>query len=364
MMEIDTAIDYLLAVNNLKEVPIENKHDKLRALMNITMPINLSEKYYLAQDKVLQKNLESKKIIDADKIEFSFNIAIYLGDITLIKADAIVNACNEKLLGCFYPLHSCVDNTIHSAAGLSSAAGFEYGGKPFLDNFKYMHDLYGYNDMYNAGFHSFNTLEEKWAYWSKMIYLNRYKEKSTPLYERLYKLVSNKNYFVITTNVDHQFQKAGFNKERLFYMQGDYGLFQCSLPCHNKTYDNEQIIKQMIKSTKNNKIPTSLIPKCPKCGRVMTTNLRCDNSFVQDEDWYAVENRYNNFINKFGREKILFLELGVGNSTPVWIKYPFMKMTYLNKNATYVCVDKRLAAVPKEIKGQTILIKENIEDII
>lgn len=253
---------------------------------------------------------------------------------------------------------------IGAGAGLSSAAGFEYGGETFLKNFQYMHDLYGYNDMYSAGFHSFTSLEEKWAYWAKMIYLNRYVDHGKELYKRLFQLVKDKNYFVITTNVDHQFQKAGFDKQRLFYMQGDYGLFQCSKACHNKTYDNEEIIKNMIAHTENHKIPSSLIPRCPVCGAPMTTNLRCDDLFVQDEGWYKAKRRYEAFIQENKNKRIVFLELGVGYSTPVWIKYPFMRMTLANPNATYICVDKGYIYIPDEIKNQTIAIQADIQDVI
>ena len=253
---------------------------------------------------------------------------------------------------------------IGTGAGLSSAAGFEYGGETFLKNFQYMHDLYGYNDMYSAGFHSFTSLEEKWAYWAKMIYLNRYVDNGKELYKRLFQLVKDKNYFVITTNVDHQFQKAGFDKQRLFYMQGDYGLFQCSKACHNKTYDNEEIIKEMIAHTENHKIPSYLIPRCPVCGAPMTTNLRCDDLFVQDEGCYKAKRRYEAFIQENKNKKIVFLELGVGYSTPVWIKYPFMRMTLANPNATYICVDKGYIYIPDEIKNQAIAIQADIQDVI
>lgn len=253
---------------------------------------------------------------------------------------------------------------IGAGAGLSTAAGFEYGGQTFMKNFKYMFDKYGYKDMYSAGFHNFDTLEEMWAYWAKMIDLNRYSDDGKELYKRLFELVKNKNYFVITTNVDHQFQKAGFDKKRLFYMQGDYGLFQCSKACHNKTYDNEKIIKDMLNNINDHKIPTSLIPKCPICGANMTTNLRCDNLFVEDDGWHQAKKRYDNFIQENKNKKILFLELGVGFSTPIWIKYPFIKMTLNNKKATYVCIDKGYIYIPEEIKKQSVAINEDIKDII
>lgn len=254
---------------------------------------------------------------------------------------------------------------IGAGSGLSSAAGFEYGGRTFLKNFAYMHNAYGYEDMYSAGFHPFQSLEEMWGYWAKMILINRYSDEGKSLYKRLSGLVKGKDYFVITTNVDHQFQKAGFDKNRLFYMQGDYGLFQCSVPCHKKTYDNKEAILEMVRRTENHKIPSSLIPVCPVCGKPMTTNLRCDDSFVEDEGWHEAEERYQNFLKENACKKILLLELGVGLSTPVWIKYPFMRIAYLNPKATYVCIDKDpCSAIPEKIKEQSIHICEDISKII
>ena len=252
---------------------------------------------------------------------------------------------------------------IGAGAGLSTAAGFEYSGKSFIDNFKYMHDAYGYTDMYSAGFHNFKTKEEYWGYWARYIYLNRYETGALPLYEKLYQLVRDKNYFVLTTNVDHQFQKAGFDKNRLFYTQGDYGLFQCSKHCHNKTYDNEEQIKNMVKNIVNHRIPISLIPKCPICGAPIVPNLRADDLFVEDEGWHKASENYVKFLNDNKNKKILFLELGVGWNTPVIIKYPFIRMTYQFPNANYVCIKKGYNQVPKEIKDKSIVLDIDINNI-
>lgn len=253
---------------------------------------------------------------------------------------------------------------VGAGAGLSSAAGFNYGGSTFIKHFKYMLDKYGYTDMYQAGFHNFKTSEEKWGYWSKFIYLQRYMCGAKPLYKELFNILKDKNYFVITTNVDHQFQLANFDKERLFYTQGDYGLFQCVLPCHNKTYDNKDQIMEMINNIKDGKIPSSLIPKCPICGREMTTNLRCDDAFVEDEGWHKAKNNYINFLETNKNKKILFLELGVGWNTPVIIKYPFIRMTYQYKNAFYVCVNKGFNQIPDEIRQKSLIINDDISKII
>lgn len=251
---------------------------------------------------------------------------------------------------------------IGAGAGLSSAAGFEYGGDFFKEHFPEMHKL-GYKDMYSAGFHHFDSSEEKWAYWAKQIFYTRY-QGVKELYKDLLDVVKDKNYFVITTNVDHQFQLAGFDKNRLFYTQGDYGLFQCSTPCHNKTYDNEDFIHKMLKETKDNKIPSYLIPKCPICGKEMTTNLRCDDKFVEDDGWHKAAKNYQNFLEDNKNKKILFLELGVGWNTPVIIKYPFIRMTHQFNNAYYACINKGDNYIPDEIKSKSLIVNEDIKKII
>jgi NAD-dependent SIR2 family protein deacetylase len=176
---------------------------------------------------------------------------------------------------------------IGAGAGLSTSAGFTYSGERFQQHFADFIGKYGFTDMYSAGFYPFPTEEEKWAYWSRHIYYNRYVPAPKPVYDNLLKLLKDKDYFVITTNVDHQFQKAGFDKKRLFYTQGDYGLFQCAKPCHQKTYNNEDVIKRMIAEQMDMRIPSELVPKCPVCGGPMAMNLRSDETFVEDEGWHA-----------------------------------------------------------------------------
>lgn len=253
---------------------------------------------------------------------------------------------------------------IGAGAGLSTSAGFEYSGERFEKYFSDFAEKYGITDMYSGGFYPYQTLEEYWAWWSRQIYCNRYIDAPKPLYQKLLSLVKDKDCFVITTNVDHCFQKSGFDKQRLFYMQGDYGLFQCSEPCCQKTYDNEELVLKMVQLQKNMKIPSELVPYCPNCGQPMTTNLRCDDSFVQDEGWYKAKNRYDDFIRRHEGLKTVFLELGVGNNTPVWIKYPFQKMTAQNPNASYVCVNLDCVYAPPEIKGQSVCIDSDILTVI
>ena len=252
---------------------------------------------------------------------------------------------------------------IGAGAGLSAAAGFTYSGERFRKYFYDFEEKYGFHDMYSGGFYPYKTLEEYWAYWSRYILINRYMPSPKPVYDRLLEIVKDKNYFVITTNVDHCFQKAGFDKKRLFYTQGDYGLFQCSVPCSNKTYDNEAVVKEMVKSQRDMKIPTELIPRCPVCGKPMTMNLRCDDKFVEDDGWIEACGRYEDFLKKNDGKKILLLELGVGFNTPVIIKFPFIKTTMKNDNAFYVCVNSEEGYIPDEIAQRSLLITSDISEV-
>ena len=253
---------------------------------------------------------------------------------------------------------------IGAGAGLSVSSGFAYNGERFERYFSDFREQYGITDMYSGGFYPFETLNEYWAWWSRHILINRYDAPVGKPYGDLVKLVENKDYFVLTTNVDHQFQKAGFDKKRIFYTQGDYGLWQCSKACHGKTYDNEAAVRQMTALQKDMKIPDELIPKCPVCGAPMTMNLRCDDCFVQDEGWYAAAKRYDDFVSRHGNSHILFLELGVGFNTPVIIKYPFWKMTAQNPKAVYACVNLGECYSPPEIQNRSICIDGDIGEIV
>lgn len=261
-------------------------------------------------------------------------------------------------------LQSCDAVIIGAGSGLSTAAGFTYTGERFEKHFSDFAAKYGIRDMYSGGFYPFPTQEEYWAYWSRYISINRYQAAPKPVYEALLKLVQGKDYFVITTNVDHCFQKAGFDKKRLFYTQGDYGLFQCSEPCCQETFDNEAVIREMVKRQENMRIPTELLPACSHCGKPMTMNLRCDDTFVEDEGWHQAAERYENFLRTRAGQKILFLELGVGYNTPVIIKYPFWQMTAKNPNATYVCINQGQAACPQEIEKRSICMNADVHGVI
>ena len=270
---------------------------------------------------------------------------------------------------------------IGAGAGLSTSAGFVYQGERFEKYFSDFGKKYGFADMYSGGFYPYPSQEEFWAYWSRYIWVNRYMNAPKPVYERLLELVRDKDYFVLTTNVDHCFQKAGFDKERLFYTQGDYGLFQCSEPCHQKTYDNYETIRAMVLSqgweigpdnvllcsddvTLKMEVPSELLPVCPVCGKPMTMNLRSDDRFVEDEGWMIASGRYSDFLQALKDRRVLFLELGVGYNTPVIIKYPFWRMTVRNPKATYACLNYGEAVCPKELGKQAICIDGDIGDVL
>ena len=273
-------------------------------------------------------------------------------------------SCSEPIGRLKAALRDCDAVVIGAGSGLSTAAGFTYTGERFEKYFSDFAAKYGIQDMYSGGFYPFPTMEEFWAYWSRYIYINRYMDAPKPVYDDLLKLVQDKDYFVITTNVDHCFQKAGFDKKRLFYTQGDYGLFQCSEPCCLETFDNEAVIQEMVERQKDMKIPSELLPVCPHCGKPLTMNLRSDDTFVEDEGWHRAAERYENFLCTHEGQKILFLELGVGYNTPVIIKYPFWQMTAKNPNATYVCINQGQAVCPQKIERQSVCINADIGQVL
>ena len=267
-----------------------------------------------------------------------------------------------------FQLHQAIEQSdavlIGAGAGLSASAGFSYKGERFERYFKDFASKYGFHDMYVGGFFPYPTAEEYWAYWSRHIMVNRYMDAPKPVYQALLSLVQKKDYFVLTTNVDHCFQKAGFDKSRLFYTQGDYGLFQCSAPCCQKTWDNEEVIRRMAEEQKDMRVPTSLIPLCPRCGKPMTMNLRSDDTFVQDDGWYQAAGQYRRFLLQHQKGRILYLELGVGYNTPGIIKYPFWKMALQNPEAVYACVNRGQAFVPGEFRQNALCLDDDIGSVL
>lgn len=253
---------------------------------------------------------------------------------------------------------------IGAGAGLSTAAGYEYSGKRFREYFQDFIGKYGFSDMYSGGFYNFSSLAEYWAYWSRYIYINRYNYIKNTCYDALLTLIKDKNYFILTTNVDHKFQQSGIDKQRLFYTQGDYGLLQCSKPCHNATYDNKEIILNMVKQQKNMKVPDELIPYCPVCSRPLLPNLRADNTFVEDDGWHKAKGRFLTFLERYMNSKIMYLELGVGYNTPEIIKYFFWKRAAENKNSLFVTVNLYDDYYPEEIKDRTFSFNIDINNVI
>ena len=270
---------------------------------------------------------------------------------------------------------------IGAGAGLSTAAGLTYSGERFDRYFFDFKEHFGIRDMYSGGFFPFPDDETRWAWWARHIYFNRYIDAQKPVYGELLNLVKDKDYFVITTNVDHQFQRAGFDKKRLFYTQGDYGLFQSANPAIQKTYDNEEWVMKTMEAqgfVKDEqglfcvpedekllmRIPSELIPKCPDDGSDMTMNLRADNSFVEDEGWHRASAAYSDFIRRHENLHVLYLELGVGANTPVIIKYPFWQMTLANDKAIYACLNYGEAFCPGEIEDRSICIDGDIGTLL
>lgn len=274
-------------------------------------------------------------------------------------------------------LEACDAVIIGAGAGLSTSAGLTYTGPRFERWFCDFIEKYGFTDMYSGGFHPFESFEEHWAHWSRYIYCNRYDLKPARAYVDLLDLVQGKDYFVLTTNVDHQFQLAGFDKQRLFYTQGDYGLWQCSAPCHRATYDNEAQVRQMLEAQGYSsgpdgvltlpagvrprmEVPSDLVPRCPVCGKPMTMNLRADGTFVEDEGWHAAAARWDDFQRRHRGMRVLYLELGVGYNTPGIIKLPFWRAVASNERATYACINLGEAVAPADIERRSILIDGDI----
>lgn len=302
--------------------------------------------------KTVGKNISTDSNTERDKIENLKN--------EIKNADAIV---------------------IGAGAGLSTSAGFVYSGERFEKYFFDFIKKFGISDMYSGGFYPFPDKKIAWAWWARNIYFNRYVEAPKPVYNDLFSIVKDKEYFVITTNVDHQFQRAGFDKKRLFYTQGDFGLFQSVNPENQNTYDNEKWVMKAIEVQgfkKNSggifdvpenreismKIPTEMIPKCPADDSDVTMNLRVDSSFVEDAGWHRASKAYSDFLEKYKDKHILFLELGVGNNTPVIIKYPFWQMVIENKNSVYACINYKEAFCPTQIKDRSICIDGDIGDVL
>ncbi|MCI8508515.1 MAG: Sir2 silent information regulator family NAD-dependent deacetylase [Lachnospiraceae bacterium] len=256
---------------------------------------------------------------------------------------------------------------IGAGAGASAAAGLTYSGKRFTVNFSEFIEKYGFAnmpDMYAAGFYPFPTEEAKWGYWSKHSMINRFLPPALPLYQMLYQMVQGKEHFVLTTNVDHQFQKAGFADENIFATQGDYGMIQCEKGCHAKTYDAEELFRQMEQARHDCVIPSYMIPKCPVCGGNMAMHLRCDQYFVEDKHWHEAAARYEAFLERMADQKTVLLELGVGFNTPAIIRFPFEKMMREYHHFSLIRLNLKEAFIPKSVKERAVGINMDMEQVI
>lgn len=253
---------------------------------------------------------------------------------------------------------------IGAGSGLSSAAGLEYSGESFETNFKDFIKKYNFTDLYSASFYDFKTQEEKWAFFAKMIEVNRYNKTPLKLYEELYKIVKDKNYFILSTNVDGQFYNSGFDENKIFEVQGDYGYLQCENACHNKLYDNKELVHKWIENTKDCKIPSELVMKCPVCGDNMDMNLRKDANFVQDENWYVQAERYKEFLKEAENKNVVLLEIGVGFNTPGIIRYPFEQMVKANDKIRLIRINKDYPMSMLDIRNKTVSFDENANKVI
>lgn len=253
---------------------------------------------------------------------------------------------------------------VGAGAGLSEAAGLSYSGERFTGQFRPFIEKYGLTDMYSAGFYPFKTEEERWAYWARHIIVNRLDAPATELYGDLMRLLEDRSYFVITTNVDGQFERAGISAERLFATQGDYRYLQCASGCHAALYDDELLVREMASQTVDCRIPGSLVPKCPICGDPMAVHLRCDQHFVEDRNWHAARERYHGFLQASARKRVVFFELGVGYNTPGIIRFPFERMTGRNPNAVLIRLNRDDPMCAAEIADRTIVFCEEMKEVI
>ncbi len=253
---------------------------------------------------------------------------------------------------------------IGAGSGLSTASGLLYSGEKFEKDFKEFIEKYYFDNLYSASFYEFKTQEEKWAFFAKMIKLNRYNENPLKLYQELYEIVKNKEYFVLSTNVDGQFYNSGFDKNRVFEVQGDYGYLQCENACHNKLYNNKELVEEWLRNTKDCKIPSELVMKCPVCGGNMDMNLRKDANFVQDENWYRQSEKYEDFLSRSKGKNMVLLEIGVGFNTPGIIRFPFEQMTANSEKTTLIRINKDYPNPMLEIRNKTISFDEDTNKII
>lgn len=253
---------------------------------------------------------------------------------------------------------------IGGGAGLSAAAGIDYSGDAFRRAFADYIARYGFSDLYSSGFYPFPTEAERWAYWARHVDYAAVKPPAMPLYVRLLELVRGKEYFVITTNVDAQFEKAGFAPERLFAVQGDYREMQCANACHRKVYSNLDAVQRILETTQDLTIPAGSVPRCPVCGGRMEMHLRIDEHFIEDEKWHRAARRYEEFLAGHAKGETVLLELGVGFNTPTIIRYPFEELAFFNRGALLVRLNRENIPLRLPIQSRTVTITEPMQAVV
>ncbi len=276
-----------------------------------------------------------------------------------------MNSFNEKIQMAREKLDQADAIVIGAGAGLSAAAGLDYSGPEFKKEFADYIDKYKFPDLYSSSFYDFPTEEERWARWARHIDYARFRPDAFPLYRELLELVKDRNYFVITTNVDVQFRKAGFDPEKIFEVQGDYGLMQCAVGCHPKVYSDKETVENILHHSHDLTVDSAYVPVCPVCGGNMDVHVRKNQFFVQDENWDKAAERYEKFMAHYAdKGSVVLLELGIGFNTPAIIRYPFEQITYRNPKATLIRLNSDYPHGPKETAARTISFTENMEKVI
>ena len=255
---------------------------------------------------------------------------------------------------------------VGAGAGLSAAAGLRYDGERFHRGFAPFIERYGMTDMYSAGFYPFPSEEDRWAYWARHVWANRYEPPALPLYRCLLEAIHGKEWFVLTTNVDAQFEKAGFDPARIFAVQGDYGFNQCARGCHDSLYPNRELVEDILAAADEGdptRAPSGLVPHCPVCGGPMAAHLRIDGAFVENAAWHDARERCLRFAEGVRDERTVLLELGVGWNTPSIIRLPFDRLA-TSCDAPLVRLNRDDARVPDGREGRAAGLQGDIAELL
>ena len=250
-------------------------------------------------------------------------------------------------------------------AGMSAADGFLYIGERFEHAFPDFIEKYQLLDMLQASLYDFEDWEEYWAFQSRFVALNYLDQPLGASYVYLRELLAQKPHHIITTNADNAFAIAGYDSNNVFHIQGEYALWQCSNHCHQQTYRDDAKIRQMIAEQTNMRIPSELIPRCPKCNAPFEINKRNEEKgMVEDADFHAQAKRYHAFLDAHSKGKVLYLEIGVGHTTPQFIKHPFQQRVAENPDALFVTLNHKHYRIPLAIRPQTVQFTGHIAELI